>query len=271
MKGKIWRGGCVVGFVAVCAGGATVSNAAPITSSDIYAVPTGIVGSGNGTLDFLMLTESAGGATNDEGLFNGDNANTEMPKGNGQLTSNESFITSFGEIRDFYKLNFPDGLGGSTINEIVVMVDVNETGGPQEIIVGTFDIWLNASVTPAGDVRNNAAANDISSSSQNGTNASFNGGALLASLDSSKVLGQVSVGAGFADRAIFTGIDPFSPVFVDTDRFLLHWSSSDHDNGGESIFLSGEIAGQDIVPEPGTVTLLMSGACLAMLRRRRRA
>src|SRR2546429_617288 len=77
------------------------ARAAVITSADIIPVPVGTVGSGNGTLDFILLTESSGGSTNVSGSFNGDNANTQMPTGNGNTTANESFITSIGEIRSF--------------------------------------------------------------------------------------------------------------------------------------------------------------------------
>src|SRR4051812_26075403 len=126
-------GFAVVGFLIV---GIGVSNFAPrpasagiITSTNVVPVPVGTVGSGNGTLDFLLLTESSGGSTNSSGSFNGDNSNTDLPTGNGHTTASGSFITSFGEIRSFYRLNFPDGSGGSTVDQILVMVDVNETGG----------------------------------------------------------------------------------------------------------------------------------------------
>jgi hypothetical protein len=247
--------------------------AAVITTSNIVPVPTGTVGSGNGTLDFILLTESSGGTQNSSGSFNGDNANTQMPTGSGNTTSNESFITSMGELRSFYRLNFPDGSGGSTVNQLVVMVDVNETGGPQTINLDTFDIIRNFNAfSPASDTRNDPLNNDITSSTQNGTNASFSGGTVLANLDSSpKVLGQVSVGAGHADQAIFTGINPFDLAYSDSDRVLLHWASSDHDNGGETIFVSGSIAPQDLVaPEPASFSLLLIGGALAARRSRLR-
>ncbi|MBC8106819.1 MAG: PEP-CTERM sorting domain-containing protein [Anaerolineae bacterium] len=234
-------------------------------------VPVGTVGSGNGTLDFLFFTESNGGAGNSSGPFNGDNANTQMPTGNGNTTSNESFITSIGELRAFYILNFPNGSGGSTVNQLVVMVDVNETGGPQTINLDTFDIIRNFTAFAGSDPRNAPFSNDITSSQQNATNATFSGGTVLANLDSSqKVLAQVSVGAGHADQAIFTGINPFDAAYADSDRVLLHWVSSDHDNGGETVFVSGSIASQDFVPEPASLGLLAAGGLLVSRRARRR-
>jgi len=269
--GGRWALGLCAG-VALLACAAGPLHAGVITSSDILAVPKGTVGSGNGTLDYILFTSSQGGAGNSDGSFNGDDANTDLPSGNGKTTADESFITSIGELRSFYILNFPNGSGGSTVNEIVVMVDVNETGGPQTINLGTFDVWRNAGVTPPGDARNNPAANEISSAAQNSTNAAFTGGTKIANLDAAKVLGQVEIGGGFPDRAIFTGINPFDPAYAATDRILFHWTSSDHDNGGESIFLSGSIGPQDIpgAPEPASAALIAGGAVACLLRRPRR-
>ncbi|MGH7176117.1 MAG: hypothetical protein ACREJC_01945 [Tepidisphaeraceae bacterium] len=232
-------------------------------------VPVGTVGSGNGTLDYIFLTESAGGSTNSSGLFNGDNANTDMPTGNGHTTANESYITSFGEIRAFYRLNFPDGLGGSTVDQIVVMLDINETGGAQTINLDVFQIVRNFTpFVPASDTRNDPLNNDIASSVQNGTNATFSGGTVLANTIATHVLGQVSIGAGHADHAIFTHINPFDPAYANSDRFLLHWESSGQDNGGETVFLSGEIGPHDLVPEPSALGItLMAGIALARRRR----
>jgi hypothetical protein len=144
-----------------------------------------MVGSGNGTLDFILLTESAGGSQNNAGAFNGDNANTQMPTGSGNTTANESFITSIGELRQFFILNFPNGSGGSTVNQLVVMVDVNETGGPQSINLDKFDIVRNFAAFAGSDPRNDPLNNDITSAQQNATNASYSGGTLLANLDAS--------------------------------------------------------------------------------------
>ena len=274
-KKRLGRGPCACAAAALITLTAGPAVAAPIfiTSADIATVPKGTVGSGNGTLDLILFTESAGGALNTGGGFNGDNGNTQLPTGTGNATADESYVTSFGELRDFFVLNFPNGTGGSTVNEIVVMVDVNETGGPQSIDLGTFDVWLNASVTPAGDDRNDPLNHDLTSAQQNGTNTSFSGGTKLAQLDGTKVLGQVETGAGFPDKAIFTGINPFDPAYSASDRFLLHWASADHDNGGESIFLSGKVGPSDIegvVPEPAALGVLAIGG-LALAGRRRRA
>jgi len=151
------------------------------------------------------------------------------------------------------------------------MVDVNETGGPQSINLDTFDIFRNFTAFAGSDPRNDPFNNDITSSQQNATNATFSGGTLIANLDTSqKVLGQNSVGAGHADQAIFTGINPFDPAFSNTDRILVHWMSSDHDNGGESVFISGSIGPQDFAPEPASLSLLAAGGLLVSRRARKR-
>src|SRR5438874_12679704 len=94
-------------MVACCALPAMSARAAVITSSDIYATTGHETGSGNGTLDLILMTESAGGSQNTGGAFNGDDANTAMPTGNSRPTANSTYITSVGELRSFYRLNFP--------------------------------------------------------------------------------------------------------------------------------------------------------------------
>jgi hypothetical protein len=268
MRGQLLRAAAIA---AIIGGGGISAQGGLITSAHIVPVPVGMVGSGNGTLDFVLLTESAGGSSNSSGSFNGDNANTQMPTGNGNTTANETFITSIGELRAFYILNFPNSSGGSTVNQLVVMVDVNETGGPQSIDLNEFDVVRNFTAFAGSDPRNAPFTNDITSSEQNATNATYSGGTLLANLDSNpKVLPQVSIGAGYADHAIFTGINPFDAAFADSDRILIHWVSSDHDNGGETIFLSGTIGSPDFVPEPASLGLLFVGGALASRRARKR-
>jgi hypothetical protein len=242
---------------------ATPAGAVVLDSSYFITLSGSELGSGNGTLDLILLTESSGGAANSGGTFNGDNANIGMPTGNGNTTALESYITSIGDLRDFYILNFPDGNGGSTISQMVIFVDVNETGGSQDISLDTLNIVQDFSAG-FGDDRDNPFSTDISSALQNGTNAGYSGGTLLAGLDASHILDYQNNGAGHADVAIFTGINPFSNAFSDSTRILFHWASSGHDNGGESIYLSGEFAHYDLpdgpsTPEPSSVVLAALG------------
>jgi hypothetical protein len=251
-------------------------SAATITNAHIVQIPENAVGSGNGTLDLILFTESGGGTQNSDGPFNGDNANTDLPTGSGHTTADESYVTSIGELRDYYRLNFPDGSSGSTANQIVILVDVNQqgSGSSLEIHLDTLDIYRDYTAT-FGDARDNPSGNDINSSLQNSTNNSFGGGTPLAGLDGTKELQYLHNGAGHADKAIFTGINPFNSGFDDSTRILFHWASSNHNDGGETVFLSGTFAAHDLsgpqIPEPSTFVLaaiVLAGRLLTRGHRR---
>jgi hypothetical protein len=264
----------VVGLVT--AGPAVWADTITITSADIFDTLGVEQGSGNGTLDFIFFTESQGGAENSASGFDGDDANTDMPTGNHNTTAMESFVTSIGELRDFYKLNFPDGLGGSTVDEIVLFVDINQTTSGSDISLDGLEIWIDYDAT-FGDDRDDPGGTDpdgtyidVDSSLQNATNSSFSGGTLAAVLDSPKLLPLLAQhGAGFEDYAILTGINPFDDAYCATTRILFDWQSSGHNDGGETIFLSGEYSAHD-VPEPGALLLLASGAWVAGMAYKRR-
>jgi hypothetical protein len=240
-----------------------------ICDEDIVAIGSDPVGSGNGTLDFLLFTESSGGAENSDGAFDGDDANTDMPTGVGNTTVSESFITSFGDLRSFYLAQFSDGNGGATINEIVLFVDLNELTGSAGIQLDALDIVID--YTQAfGDSRDDPFGNDIPSNLQNATGTGYSGGTLLAGLDSPKLLPLNVQGAGFADYMIRTHINPFDDAYSDETRILVYWASKGHSDGGESIFLSGEYGSDTMIPEPATLGLVVLGAALLATWRRRR-
>lgn len=248
-----------------------------ITDNDILPIMRHEQGSGNGTLDLILFTESAGGANNTSGPFNGDDANTAMPTGNGHTTASVTYVTSMGELKNFYRLNFPDGNGGSVVSEIAIFVDVNETGQVNDILLDAFEIVANYNqgFSPANDLRNNPHLGDVPSNKQNAIDTSYSGGTVESELDANvpKLLTLNNQGGGWADHVIFTGIDPFS--FADNTRVLFHWESSAHDSGGETIFLSGEVSPGDVwtdynVPEPATTSLAML-AFAPLLRRSSRS
>ena len=247
----------------VLIGLASYASASFITDADIVSTSAGMVASGNGMLDLILFGSAGGGGVtgNDDGGFDGDDANTDMASGGGSSMS-ESYITSIGELRDFYALNFPDGQGGSTVDEIALFVDLNETGQVNDITLNILNIVINSDAFGGGDTRDDPLNNDISSAVQNGTGSSYSGGTLIASLDATpKTLSLNVQGAGFADYVILTGVNPFDEGYAESARILFFWDSTGHDNGGETYFLSGSV-----IPEPATLGLLLMGG-LAILKR----
>jgi hypothetical protein len=245
-----------------------------IADADIVPIMRNEQGSGNGTLDLILLIDSNGGgvAGNSSGAFNGDDANVDFPTGSNIASENESYITSMGEIKAFYRLNFPDGSGGSTVDEIALFVDVNETGQVNDILLDNLEIVINFDQTfnPANDERNNPHAGDVPSNRQTATGSGYTGGTVEAQLDNDlpKVLPLNNQGGGWADQAIFTGLDPFA--YADDVRVLFHWESSAHDNGGDVVFLSGEVSPADVtsdIPEPALVPAAIF-LLTTMIRRR---
>jgi hypothetical protein len=246
--------------------GAVYARADVITTSDIVSLPQNVVGSGNGTLDMRLFTFSGSEIPNSSGLFNGDNGNNTLPQGGGTdtLLFNESYVTTAGELKAYYNLNFLPG----AINEIVLFLDLNETlGGSPINTLGRLDIVLN----PTSIQGNPNPSGDVSSLSQAAINQVYTGGLTLASLNPQPALNLPvnSQGAGFADYGIFTGINPFN--LNDSDVLLFNISMSQLSNGAEEIFLSGIYGPADIlpIPEPGSLGLLVTGGLgLALFRRR---
>jgi len=237
-----------------------------ITTSDIIPIPQHLSGSGNGTLDLRLFTYSGSEIQNTSGLFNGDNGNNNLPQGGGAdtLFFSESYVTTAGKLKQFYNLNFsPAG----SIHEIVLFLDLNETGGGQPTnTLQKLDIVLN----PASIQGNpNPVSGDVSSGTQAGIQQVYTAGTTIGYLNPQPAdnLPVNSQGAGFADYAIYTGIDPF--LLNDNDVLLFNVSMSQLNNGAEEIFLSGTYSPTDVLaPEPSGLALVGIGG-LTMLARRR--
>jgi len=239
-----------------------------ITDADIIPTTGNEVQSGNGTLDYIFFWEGGGVGVSENAAdgFDGDDANRDMPNGSQNVSVSESFVTSIGELREFYTLNFPDGMCGSTCHRMGLFVDVNQTGSGKDLYLDTLTVVLNYDAF--GDDRDDPATYDVSSELQESTGSGFSGGTILAQLDAftPKYIGVNEQGAGWADYIIDLGIDPFDSGFSDSDRILFFWESHGHNDGGETIYLSGSYC----IPEPATMALVGFGALLLLVRRKRR-
>jgi len=246
----------------------TSARATDITTTDIVAIPNNVTGSGNGTLDMRLFTSSGSEIQNSAGAFNGDNGNNTLPQGGGAdiNTFEESYVTTGAKLKAYYNLNFsPPG----SIHNLLLFLDLNETGnGEPTNTLEKLDIVLNpTSIQGSPD----PIGGDVLSGTQAGINQVYTGGSTIANLNPQPAdnLPVNNQGAGFADYAIFTGIDPYS--LNDSDVVLFNISMSHLNNGAEEIFLSGSYAPTDIVPEPGSLVLCVTGCIvLALWGRRRR-
>jgi hypothetical protein len=242
-------------------------------------------GSGLGLLDLVLLAPSgAGSLNNPAGPLNFDNSNTDMAAG-ATVAANESYLTSVGELREFYRLNFPDGSGGSTVDELLLMAQINQAG---PLALEELAVVIDYSL-PDSPSAQDPAASDVTATVQNATNGGFEAGTGTRLLHLTAPLPLSDLHAG-PDYAVATGLNPFDPSLADGTRLLVNWRSSGHDGLGETLFLSGQLSPEDLceplgacgaapapdpsaeehspVPEPASWVLSVLGLGLTVLRRR---
>lgn len=271
--GKTMRGSWLLLLVAgLLWVGLSRADAQQIGTADIVSAGSHTINSGNGVVDLQMLTHGSGGAGNivhpSPPGFNGDDANTSLPTGGGSsdsLSFAESYVTTAGKLQDFYNLNF----GPNSVHDLVLFLDLNETkdGGAVNTL-SLLDVILNPATINGNP---NPNGTDVASSVQNAIDQTYTGGTKIAYLDPQPAdnLPLTNQGAGFADYAILTHIDPYA--LNASDVLLFNVSMADLSDGPEDIFISGSRE-FDTVPEPATLALLsFSLLGLAGYRRRRKA
>jgi hypothetical protein len=175
-------------------------------------------------------------------------------------------VTTAGKLKAYYDLNF----GAGSVDELVVFLDLNETGGGKLVNdLAIFNIILNPTTIQGSP---DPAGGNVTSDQQAAINQIYTGGSTIANLDSAKNLPTNEQGAGWADYAIFTGVNPYS--YDDTDVLLFNISMNTLNNGAEEFFLDGVFSGPDIVvvPVPAAIWLFGSGLLgLVGIARRKKA
>ncbi len=273
------RKGLMMGYLlfgATVFGGLPSANATTITNGSytLQSLDPAPTGTGFGNYNVILFQNSLGGSPNAGGGVNVDNSNGNLPTGSNDanLDSGSLFwMTSIGDLRAFYDLSF----GANKVTNIVLFLDVNEVGQPQDLNLVTLDIWKNATTTPTA--LDPTGANDLTSDQQQSITGRT-GGSLLTQLGTSpQTLAQIATGSGVDDWAFFTGINPYDPSFGVNDKLLFNFRINNLDNGPEALTISGTISNCDFpgqtcgggpggaattatsVPEPSTFLMLGSG------------
>ena len=199
-------------------------------------------GTGLGNYNVILFAPSSGGSGNAGGSVNVDDSNTRLPTGNVSSSDALFWLTSIGDLRAFYDLQFG---GAANVNNIVLFLDVNEEGtGSNPIHLDTLTIYKNAATSPNGLF---PAGNDLTSGDQESITGQ-SGGSVLKQLAGSQSLEQLATGGGSDDWAIFTFINPYDVSFAATDTLLFNFKISGLDNGPETLSISGKLTSCDFDP-----------------------
>ena len=200
-------------------------------------------GTGQGSYNVILFAHSSGGSGNAGAGVNVDDSNRLLPTGN--LSSSDSlfWLTSIGDLRAFYDLQFG---GSANVNNIVLFLDVNEEGGdPNAINLETLTVYKNAKTAP-NEI--SPVNNDIVSDDQESITGQSNGSPLK-QLSNTQSLDQIGTGAGSDDWAIFTFVNPYDAAYSRSDTLLFNFKISGLDNGPETLSISGKLTSCDFDPE----------------------
>ena len=217
------------------------------TSSYLFQSLDGIAlnGTGLGNYNVILFAGAAGGSGNDGGSVNVDNSNTSLPSGGTSTSGSLYWMTSIADLQAYYNQQF----GAGNVNNIVLFLDINETGAAGETVtINALNIYKNATTTPTN--LNPTGTNDLTSAQQNSITG-YTGGTLLTQLAnlSPQTLGQKTTGQGVDDWSIFTFIDPFDPAWLPSDTLLFNVMLSGLSAGAELVSISGELTACDISPQ----------------------
>ena len=275
MHTRKWLTGVVVALGA--AAWHTSAHAVTIVAGDdpakaitFQSLNFGQVKAAEGGLDLILMTGQNGiGVLNNE--FGGnpptldiDDANGAMPAGGTDETPDEGlfYLTTIGEIRDFYDQAF----GPGTVDRLVIFIDMQQA---QQL--SFRNDLLEVVLNPENVTGNPDPSGDLTTAQQEAI-LGYTGGTVLASTAFDVINPQtINAGNAWADWAAITQIDPFDISFNDSDTILFRLIGGRFTAAAETLFLSGSATITDI-PEPETIGFvgigLLSAAWLGRRRRR---
>lgn len=271
-----------------------------ITQADLRPIVGNIVGSGRNTLDIQLFNNNIE-----------DNRWSSYDFDDTHLVTTQSgyagaYITSFGELREFHRVTFPDPYNptGSAVNVLGLTIDVTGSGdgaNPPSMTFSDLQIFgLSVDNDGAGSDTGlttaqltaifgagaptglfDPLATDLSSANQSWVTSissianavgTYPENVLALSANSGAItVTETNEGTGWADGMINTHMRLFDERFDDSDIVVIWVSTSSNDEGMDEIFIADKITLNDLdIPEPSALLLAALSAVGALGRRRQR-